>query len=81
MEESLKLDFGIPKPKIALLGINPHTGDNGVIGNEDDEVLPENKRAERKGKLVYGPYAADGFGTPTTATFRRNFGFYHDHKV
>src|SRR5690606_39826839 len=39
MEQSLKTDFGIRKPKIALLGINPHSGDNGVIGKEDDEVL------------------------------------------
>ena len=39
MKTSLQIDFGIAKPKIALLGINPHTGDNGVIGNEDDTVL------------------------------------------
>ena len=80
MEESLKLDFGIPKPKIALLGINPHTGDNGVIGNEDDEVLrPKIKELKEKGKLVYGPYAADGFfGAQQQQHFDGILASYHD---
>lgn len=80
MEESLKLDFGIPKPKIALLGINPHTGDNGVIGNEDDEVLrPKIKELKENGKLVYGPYAADGFfGAQQQQHFDGILASYHD---
>ncbi|WP_298478430.1 4-hydroxythreonine-4-phosphate dehydrogenase PdxA [uncultured Maribacter sp.] len=62
IENSLKVDFGISKPKIAMLGINPHSGDNGVIGKEDDTVLkPAIKELVNKGHLVYGPYAADSF--------------------
>src|SRR5699024_2584996 len=60
--DSLVQDFRIRKPKIAVLGINPHTGDNGVIGKEDDEVLrPTIAKIQESGKLVYGPYAADSF--------------------
>lgn len=60
--ESLKKDFKIRKPKIALLGINPHSGDSGTIGKEDDEVLkPTINNIAQKGVLVYGPYSADSF--------------------
>ena len=59
---SLVQDFNIRLPKIAVLGINPHTGDNGVIGSEDDEVLrPALETIKKSGKLVYVPYAADSF--------------------
>ena len=59
---SLKKDFRINQPRIAVLGINPHTGDNGVIGNEDDTVMrPTLKKIKESGKLVFGPYAADSF--------------------
>lgn len=80
MEESLQLDFGIPKPKIAVLGINPHTGDKGVIGKEDDEILrPKLKELNDKGKLVYGPYAADGFfGAQQHLEFDGILASYHD---
>ncbi len=62
MEASLKMDFGISKPKIALLGINPHSGDEGVIGKEDDEILkPVIAEYSEAGKLVMGPFAADSF--------------------
>ena len=62
IEESLKKDFGINRPKIAMLGINPHSGDNGVIGKEDDEVLkPAIDDLSKAGHLVFGPYAADSF--------------------
>jgi len=51
---ALKQDFGISRPKIAVLGINPHSGDNGVIGKEDEEVLkPTIKKINESGKLVY----------------------------
>jgi len=54
--DSLKRDFKIQKPKIAVLGINPHTGDNGVIGSEDDDVLrPTLQKIKETGKLVFGP--------------------------
>ncbi|KJD34028.1 4-hydroxythreonine-4-phosphate dehydrogenase [Tamlana nanhaiensis] len=77
---SLKQDFRIQKPKIAVLGINPHTGDNGVIGSEDDEVLrPTLKAIQEKGKLVYGPYAADSFfGSNTYKSFDAVIASYHD---
>ena len=59
---SLIQDFSINKPKIAVLALNPHAGDNGVIGKEDDEIIkPTIKKIFDKGTLVYGPFAADGF--------------------
>lgn len=80
MKASLRHDFGIAKPKIALLGINPHTGDNGVIGEEDDTVLrPTLKEIYAKGTLVFGPYAADSFfGTDLPAKFDAVLATYHD---
>lgn len=78
--ETLRQDFRISKPKIAVLGINPHSGDNGVIGKEDDEVLkPTIRQINEKGKLVYGPYSADSFfGTKNYANFDAVIAAYHD---
>lgn len=78
--ETLQKDFKINRPKIAVLGINPHTGDNGVIGNEDDEVMrPTLKKIKEKGKLVYGPYAADSFfGSNNYKNFDAIIASYHD---
>tara|TARA_B100000767_G_scaffold272404_1_gene299981 strand:- start:4947 stop:5963 length:1017 start_codon:yes stop_codon:yes gene_type:complete len=80
MMESLKKDFGISKPKIGVLGVNPHTGDQGIIGNEDDEVLrPTLKKMYDKGQLVLGPYAADSFfGAQTYTQFDAILAIYHD---
>ena len=80
MENTLKMDFGIRKPKIALLGINPHSGDNGVIGQEDDEVLkPVIRELSDDGHLVYGPYAADSFfGSEGYKSFDAILAAYHD---
>ncbi len=77
---SLLMDFGIVRPKIAVLGINPHTGDNGVIGNEDDTILrPTLQKLKDKGKLVYGPYAADSFfGSNNYKNFDAIIATYHD---
>ncbi|GAA3519074.1 4-hydroxythreonine-4-phosphate dehydrogenase PdxA [Aquimarina addita] len=77
---ALQQDFGISKPKIALLGINPHSGDNGVIGKEDEEVLkPTILKIQESGKLVYGPYAADSFfGSDGYKTFDAIIASYHD---
>ncbi|MFV9551786.1 4-hydroxythreonine-4-phosphate dehydrogenase PdxA [Algibacter sp. PT7-4] len=77
---SLKKDFKIERPKIAVLGINPHTGDNGVIGSEDDEVLrPTLKKIKETGKLVFGPYAADSFfGSNNYKNFDAIIASYHD---
>ncbi len=80
IEKSLKEDFGIQKPKIAFLGINPHSGDNGVIGNEDDEILkPAIKLMSDAGHMVFGPYAADSFfGSNTHSGFDAVLAAYHD---
>ncbi|MHA7056723.1 4-hydroxythreonine-4-phosphate dehydrogenase PdxA [Aquimarina sp. M1] len=77
---ALKQDFGISKPKIAVLGINPHSGDNGVIGKEDEEVLkPTITKINESGKLVYGPYAADSFfGSDGYKAFDAIVAAYHD---
>tara|TARA_R100001369_G_scaffold10014_2_gene22933 strand:- start:77 stop:1129 length:1053 start_codon:yes stop_codon:yes gene_type:complete len=80
ISNSLKMDFGIRKPKIALLGINPHSGDNGVIGKEDDEILkPVIKEMSEKGHLVFGPYSADSFfGSDNYKNFDAILAAYHD---
>ncbi len=80
IENSLKMDFGIRKPRIALLGINPHSGDNGVIGKEDDEVLkPVIKELMDAGHLIYGPYSADSFfGSDGYKNFDAILAAYHD---
>src|SRR5580698_8929675 len=62
LKESLAKDFGIDKPKIAVLGLNPHAGDEGLIGKEDEEVIkPAIKDAKQHNMLVFGPYSADAF--------------------
>ena len=80
MMQSLQQDFGIAKPKIGVLGVNPHTGDQGIIGKEDDEVLrPTLKKLYDKGHIVLGPYAADSFfGAQTHAQFDAVLAIYHD---
>ena len=77
---SLIQDFGIRMPRIAVLGINPHTGDNGVIGTEDDTVLrPTLETIKKTGKLVYGPYSADSFfGSKNYKNFDAIVATYHD---
>lgn len=77
---TLKVDFAIRKPKVAVLGINPHTGDNGVIGTEDDTVMrPTLKKIRESGKLVFGPYAADSFfGSNNYKNFDAIVATYHD---
>ena len=78
--KSLKQDFGIRKPKVAVLAINPHAGDNGVIGNEDDTILkPTLEKIKADGSLVYGPYSADSFfGSNTYKNFDAIIASYHD---
>jgi 4-hydroxythreonine-4-phosphate dehydrogenase len=80
LEYSLQQDFNINRPKIAVLGLNPHTGDKGVIGKEDDEVTrPLIKELSASGHLVYGPYAADSFfGHQTHLQFDAILAIYHD---
>ncbi|WP_108809198.1 4-hydroxythreonine-4-phosphate dehydrogenase PdxA [Aquimarina spinulae] len=80
IHHALKQDFGISKPKIAVLGINPHSGDNGVIGKEDEDVLkPTIQKINESGILVYGPYAADSFfGSNNYKAFDAVVASYHD---
>ena len=80
MNKALVEDFGIMKPKIAILGLNPHCGDNGVIGKEDDEIIrPTIAEIRESGELVFGPYAADGFfGSSTYKQFDGILAMYHD---
>jgi 4-hydroxythreonine-4-phosphate dehydrogenase len=60
--KTLKSDFGITKPKLALLGLNPHAGEDGLLGKEEIETIePVVKEFKDKGHLVYGPFPADGF--------------------
>lgn len=80
VSKSLTQDFAIGKPKIAVLAINPHAGDNGVIGNEDDIILkPTLNDLRDKGILVYGPYSADSFfGSQNYKNFDAVIASYHD---
>ena len=80
LEESLRKDFDIRKPRIALLGLNPHAGDGGLIGNEEQEIImPAIKAAQQKGLLVYGPYPADGFfASSAYKQFDAVLAMYHD---
>src|SRR5437764_12046845 len=62
MRESLIKDFGIDKPKIAVLGLNPHAGDEGLIGKEEEEIIrPAIKEAKQRDVFCFGPYSADAF--------------------
>ena len=80
MNESLKRDFGIPMPKIAVLALDPHAGDNGVIGDFDMSVLkPVIDEIQAKGILAYGPYPSDGFfGSREFNKFDGVLALYHD---
>ena len=80
MEQSLRGDFGIRKPRIAVLGLNPHAGDGGLIGKEDEEIIKAVVSDQRsKGKLVFGPLSADGFfGTAQYRQYDAVLAMYHD---
>ena len=80
VRQSLIQDFSINKPKIAVLGLNPHCGDGGVIGKEDDLVIkPALKKLFEKGTLVFGPFAADGFfGSSQYEKYDAIIAVYHD---
>jgi 4-hydroxythreonine-4-phosphate dehydrogenase len=80
MNSSLKQDFWIRKPKIAVLGLNPHAGDNGLIGQEEKEVInPAIEEARANGILAFGPYPADGFfANGAYKQFDAVLAMYHD---
>jgi len=77
---SLKKDFLIKKPKIAVLGYDPHCGDNGVIGDEDQKfIVPIIKSNFDRGRLIYGPFSSDGFfGNKEYKKFDAIIAIYHD---
>lgn len=77
---SLKADFGINGPRIAVLALNPHAGDGGVIGDEEENIIiPAIKAMREKGVLCFGPYPADGFmGNGTYSRFDGVLAMYHD---
>ena len=80
LEKCLINDFGIEEPRIAVLGINPHNGDNGVIGKEDDFILrPLIKKLCSKKKMIFGPFAADSFfGNKNYRKYDAVLAMYHD---
>lgn len=80
LNKSLKNDFMIIRPRIAVLGLNPHAGDNGVIGDEEERIIiPAMKEAEKQGVLCMGPYPADGFfGSGHFNKFDGILAMYHD---
>ncbi len=80
MKTSLQRDFGVDSPKIAVLGLNPHCGDGGLLGTEEQEViLPAIRAAAEEDILAYGPYSADGFfGLGNYSKFDAVLAMYHD---
>ena len=80
MTKSLKQDFGIRRPKIAVLGLNPHAGERGLLGAEEAEIItPLINDLRQKGQLVYGPFPADGFfGTRAYRKYDAVLAMYHD---
>lgn len=80
MINALKNDFGIEKPKVALLGLNPHAGEDGLLGKEENEVIePVISKFKNKGHLVFGPFPSDGFfGTLQYQKYDGILAMYHD---
>lgn len=80
MLKSLKEDFLIQKPKIAVLGLNPHAGDRGTLGDEEIEIInPVIQKLRDEGELVYGSYSSDGFfGSSNLKNFDAILSMYHD---
>ena len=80
MKQSLERDFGIDNPKIAVLGLNPHCGDGGLLGDEEQNIiLPAVQAAQEEGIMAYGPYSPDGFfGLGNYGRFDATLAMYHD---
>ncbi|MCQ2185501.1 MAG: 4-hydroxythreonine-4-phosphate dehydrogenase PdxA [Bacteroidales bacterium] len=80
MKASLEKDFGIYDPKIAVLGLNPHCGDGGLIGDEEQTtILPAVQQAQNEGIMAFGPYSPDGFfGLGNYNRFDAILAMYHD---
>lgn len=78
--ESLRMDFGIDRPTIAVLGLNPHAGDGGLLGKEEEQIIrPAVVESKKSGKLVMGPFPADGFfGSGQHRKYDAVLAMYHD---
>lgn len=80
LHQTLTQDFLISKPRIAVLGLNPHAGDNSLLGKEEKDIIaPAVNRAKEKGMIVVGPFSADGFfGSQHFSKFDAVLAMYHD---
>ena len=79
MQTSLQRDFGIDAPKIAVLGLNPHCGDGGLLGDEEQQIiLPAVNQANEEGIMAFGPYSPDGFFGCNYSRFDAVLAMYHD---
>ena len=79
MKVSLERDFGVDAPKIAVLGLNPHCGDGGLLGDEEQQIiLPAVQEANAEGILAFGPYSPDGFFGSSYGKFDAVLAMYHD---
>lgn len=80
LNESMNKDFSIRRPRIAILGLNPHAGDNGVLGIEEQNIIiPAVNKAKEEGIFAFGPFAADGFfGSSSFTHFDAVLAMYHD---
>ena len=83
VRRSLQVDFSIPEPKIAVLGLNPHAGENGLLGDEERRIIsPAIEAAAGEGALVFGPFAADGFfGSGAWTKYDAVVAMYHDQAL
>jgi 4-hydroxythreonine-4-phosphate dehydrogenase len=83
MNHSLIFDFGLRKPRIAVLGLNPHAGDNSLLGPEEAEkIIPAIQKAQQDGILAFGPFPADGFfGAGSFTKFDGILAMYHDQGI
>ena len=81
--KTLQKDFNIPYPRLAVMGLNPHSGDNGLYGREDiDVIVPAINEARAKDILVFGPFSADGFfGSASWLKFDGVLCMYHDQAM
>ena len=80
MKRTLQMDFGVIEPKIAVLGLNPHCGDGGLIGDEEQNIiLPAVQAAQKEGIQAFGPYSPDGFfGLGHYSRYDATLAMYHD---
>ena len=80
LRQTLKQDFGVVEPRIAVLSLNPHAGDGGLLGSEEEEIIrPAVQEAAKQGVLAFGPMAADGlFASGGYTKYDAILAMYHD---